>query len=307
MRLKTPRPYRDETDLDAMRALLMAGARAANGTYYVHPGDLNWWWYYHDPEGNFVGGTYLWEGEGRLRGWALIANGYIDVYPAPDLRGGPEAEGMYAWAEARMAEVQAEKAEIRMTYSWISSFDELLIEALERRGFTRQPEFHVHFTRGLEEIAPAAIATGYTVRGMRGEPDAAGRARASKAAFETKQDWEPYLANYIRFTQSPVYDPELDLVAVAPDGEIAAFAVAWLDPVNRTGLFEPVGTHLDHQRRGLGRAVLAEGMRRMKERGMERAAVCADHDNPAAQGLYAAAGFVVDDELRSYLKRIVRD
>jgi hypothetical protein len=45
----TPRPYRDESDLDKMRALLQAGRQAANGTYYVHVGDLNWWLFY--PQG----------------------------------------------------------------------------------------------------------------------------------------------------------------------------------------------------------------------------------------------------------------
>jgi hypothetical protein len=37
-----PRPYRDPADLDRMRALLQAGRKAANGSYYVHIGDLNW-------------------------------------------------------------------------------------------------------------------------------------------------------------------------------------------------------------------------------------------------------------------------
>ena len=44
--MKDIRPYRDERDLEAMRNLLMAGRKVNNGSYYIHPGDLNWWLYY---------------------------------------------------------------------------------------------------------------------------------------------------------------------------------------------------------------------------------------------------------------------
>src|ERR671936_569373 len=48
---------------------------------------------------------------------------------------------------------------------------------------------------------------------------------------------------------------ELDQVAVAPDGSFAAFCLCWLYEENRAGNLEPVGTHSDHRRRGLARAV----------------------------------------------------
>ena len=36
-----PRVYQNESDLESMRDLLRQGRLANNGTYYVHPGDLN--------------------------------------------------------------------------------------------------------------------------------------------------------------------------------------------------------------------------------------------------------------------------
>ena len=52
--------------------------------------------------------------------------------------------------------------------------------------------------------------------------------------------------------RSPVYDRDLDIVAVSADDRIGAFCIVWMDAVNRVGLFEPVGTHPDFQRKGLG-------------------------------------------------------
>jgi mycothiol synthase len=56
-------------------------------------------------------------------------------------------------------------------------------------------------------------------------------------------------------------------------------------------LFEPVGTHPDFQGQGLGKAVIAEGLRRMKAAGMRRAVLVFDPTNVAARALYTAMGF----------------
>jgi ribosomal protein S18 acetylase RimI-like enzyme len=104
--------------------------------------------------------------------------------------------------------------------------------------------------------------------------------------------------------RSPVYTPEQDIVVVAPDGRFAAFCVIWLDPVNRVGLFEPVGVHPEFQRHGLGKALVQDGLRRMQEQCMNSAIVCAVCDNPAAHGLYQSAGFRDLDILQTFQKGI---
>ena len=89
----------------------------------------------------------------------------------------------------------------------------------------------------------------------------------------------------------PRYAPEHDLVVEAPDGSLAAFLMAWWNPDAGVGEFEPVGTHPDHQRRGLGRALNLAGLRLLQDLGATDALVFSTTSNAASQGLYASAGF----------------
>ena len=56
-------------------------------------------------------------------------------------------------------------------------------------------------------------------------------------------------------------------MAVAPDGSFAAYAGIPYDESTRHGIFEPVCTHPDHQRKGLARALMLERLRRLKALG----------------------------------------
>ena len=75
-----------------------------------------------------------------------------------------------------------------------------------------------------------------------------------------KLGWEWYLD----IQRCPLYRRDLDLVTIAPNGDIASFTTVWFDDVTRCAYFEPVGTYTPYQRRGLAKAVMYEGMRRAK-------------------------------------------
>ena len=89
----------------------------------------------------------------------------------------------------------------------------------------------------------------------------------------------------------PEYRPDLDLVAVAPDGRLAAFCICWLNrgPGGEvSGQVEPLGVHADFRRQGLGRTILVEGLRRLQEHGAASVAVETDNYRDAAFALYTA-------------------
>ncbi len=98
--------------------------------------------------------------------------------------------------------------------------------------------------------------------------------------------------------------PGLAIVAESPRGELAAYALFWLDPINRIGLLEPVGARVAYRRMGLSKAVLQEGLRRLQAYGARNALVSTGAANVPAIALYAAAGFEVLHEELQFRKRL---
>ncbi len=308
-----PRPYRDSSDLDKMLSILIEGRKAKDGAYYVHTGDVSWWLFYHDPDEPFSEQIALWEdGDGNALGWVLFTpdEGFFDLFVHPTLLGTPQAEQMHRWAEERIAEKVKARGGKAIRVMWIFETDAARRQLLEERGFSlARPDSHLgqmlYFRRSLAEpIATPTLPDGFVVRSTAGEQEVEARAAAQYGAFQSKWQWDRYVARFRRFMQSPVYDPERDVAAVAPDGRFAAFCIFWLDPVNKVGLFEPVGAHPDFQKKGLGKAVLLEGLRRMKTGGMETAIVCAEADNEAAVRLYESVGFRTANKLCMYVKDV---
>lgn len=134
----------------------------------------------------------------------------------------------------------------------------------------------------------------YTVRSLGDGAELLERCYASGLAFhpddiriaaENRED----VTWYRNIQNAPLYRRDLDIVAVAPDGAVASFCTIWFDDVTRAAYFEPVGTAPVYQRRGLGKAVLCEGLRRLKRMGAEMAYV--GGYTQSANALYSSAGF----------------
>lgn len=307
--MKEPRPYQGESDLAAMRQLLVDGRNAHNGTYYIHTGDLSWWLYYPPLNGDFWQHIYLWDDPskpGRLLGWALLSpDGVgIDVYIQHELRGGTAAWEMYAWAEQKAETTAREIGKPTIDMLWVLNNDEVLDDYLRQRGF-KQGQSLVHLEISLDgEVQAVQLPAGYKVRSCKGLPDVEIRARAQYGSFGSTAPFDRYLERFDNFMRSPVYNSDFDIVVEDSDGQFGAFCIVWPDPLTRVGLFEPVGTHPDFQRRGLGKAVMLEGLRRLQGCGMRSAIVSTEENNPAAIKLYESVGFEVVGHLGTYEKDV---
>ncbi|MBA2773938.1 MAG: GNAT family N-acetyltransferase [Nocardioidaceae bacterium] len=92
-----------------------------------------------------------------------------------------------------------------------------------------------------------------------------------------------------RLGQCSLYDPELDLAVETVDARVVSYSLYWFDPVTKVGLVEPVRVEDEHQRRGLGRAMLTAGIDPLALRGAQRVKI--GFGTEAAAGLYQGVGF----------------
>jgi ribosomal protein S18 acetylase RimI-like enzyme len=92
--------------------------------------------------------------------------------------------------------------------------------------------------------------------------------------------------------QAPSFIPELDLIVLSPEGEIASFGSIWFDQRLSLAEFEPVGTVPEFRKRGLGSALIAEGCNRLRRLGCRKAAVMSWSESVEANHLYQRAGFL---------------
>jgi GNAT superfamily N-acetyltransferase len=178
---------------------------------------------------------------------------------------------------------------------------------LERRGFLRDdaaPWMRLNM-RELGEIEAPRLPAGFRLRTMKDVGgDVAGRVAVHQASWRefgtrvTKQ-------TYANVVQTWPYRSDLDLLVETPDGDFGAFALAWYDPDNRVGEFEPVGTDPRFRRRGLGRALSLFGLEKLRELGATHAIVQSrgDEAHPGPSRLYESVGFREFSRNCRYVKR----
>ena len=163
-----------------------------------------------------------------------------------------------------------------MLWVWCDAGDIQRQEILEKRGYAHTGEADEHqWIRDLTlPIPDSPVREGYMIRSLGEASELPSRSWASYRAFhpdDPVSDYDPDWSWYLNIQSAPLYRRDLDLVAIAPGGEVAAFTTIWYDDVTRCGYFEPVGTMPEHQRHGLARSLLCEGMRRLKKMGATQA------------------------------------
>lgn len=233
----------------------------------------------------------LWETEaGRLVGYIVSESpGDAHLQVHPDFRY-LEAE-MVAWAEANLAVVAPDRSQ-RELEIYVYEYDVLRQQILTSRGYEKMSYGGMcrHMRLGAQPLPAPEVAAGYTLRTT--DPtdlsDCQRIADLLNAAFgrdfHNAQEYQ-HFAQY-----APCFHRELDLVMVAPDGSFAAYVGVPYDDANRRGIFEPVCTHPAHQRKGLARALMLEGLHRLRALGAFDVTVDTG-DAVAANAFYTAMGF----------------
>jgi ribosomal protein S18 acetylase RimI-like enzyme len=287
------RPYGSLDDLREIQAALTAAWRTPRRPLIPQMiGDVAWWLASGGPDADWPARIRIWTRRGRTVGWGWISlpNG-LDWFVAPDVDEADERDlrrEMLGWAAERVATLAAPDSGPRPLETWAADGwpEEDLVTGL---GFTRTDEALTQLFQSLDrELPEPQIPAGYAVRTVAGPDEIPARVEVHRSAFAPSK---MTVEKYAILVDLPGYRYDLDAVAVAPDGSFAAFTMCWLDRDAELGYFEPVGTHQDHRKLGLAKAVNLFGLHRLRDEGAREALVYAETSNPASQALYRSVGF----------------
>ncbi len=252
---------------------------------------------------NLSAAIFLWENsEGKLVSMLHPdSKGSVFLQVHPDYHS-PELDvEMISIAETQYTVVKSDGNQYLSI--WSHESDLLRKDILTRRGYTPKPETEFRKHRLMEQPIPNyPIPAGFTIHSLEDiEVKPARCWPAWKASLlnepETLFNDNNWHDNII---QAPLYRKDLDLVAVAQDGEIASFCTVWYDPETQTAAFGPVGSFPKYHGMGLTRAVMTEGLRRAQSLGATQASV--GSSSKSAGALYTLLGFTKNELSEPWIK-----
>lgn len=250
-----------------------------------HIGDLAWGRFMHvGHESEWL--TALWtDDNGDVLAW-----GWVELPGNLELMVDPTHSELAVEVLRWFDQVATATAEYTVT---VLNSEIHLIAALIAVGYRPQSEgpFFNHSWMSLVDLpASPELPEGFTLRHV-WKSDVERRALAHQSAFHPSR---VSTESYRNVMAAWPYREDLDWIVEAPNGEFAAFALAWFDEINRVGELEPVGTAPAFRGVGLARAVSLAALHALKQAGADSAVVYPRGDSgyPVPARLYGGLGFV---------------
>lgn len=301
--MKTRR-YRDGGDVALLQSFNAEASAGTDGCGFMHPGDIAHRLFNGNKLFDPAEVLTIWEDSTGVAAWAMASprQPWFDAQVRPDLRTAAFERQVLEYVEVETRYLMRRHGIARDSFeAEVYRCDTTRAAVLAEMGWVQdgEPPWVLNRVR-LSGAADPQTPDGYAIRAVRGTAEAGAVAEVHAASFGST--WTPEM--YEKVMKLPGYASEREFVAEAPDGSLAAFTVTWHDHLNRTGLFEPVGTHPDHRNRGLGKALLLFAMGEMAAAGMEYATVVNEGTNDASRALYASVGFVPWHLLDGYAKPV---
>jgi ribosomal protein S18 acetylase RimI-like enzyme len=286
------RAYAGATDLRQMEQLLAN----AYGSTLLRVGDLSWLSREHTHRELSLDIQLVEDSTGQPVAWAYFRpNGEFNVFIMPevaDADDGSVLNGLLDFVEQAWRDsVAAGDPPVTLNTYCIdpsrSAMDRALAVALQHRGFVLDDSgSSATLVGSLAQLPEPCLPPGFHFDWVRTPALRVGRVEAHRAALAPS---ELSIKKYERLQRTWAYRPELDRLVVTDAGEVVAFCTAWLDTQNASGLLEPVGTHPDHQRRGLARAVCLDACRALRAAGARTGQV--GFNTEAGFATYSSLGF----------------
>lgn len=298
--------YQGSKELRLMQALVQ---RDWDFSARHHVGDLAWGRASREADDQDWP-TALWMEGDECLGW-----GWINMPDTLDLmvsREHPHLAGdILHWFEAT-----ATGADL---FVEILEHETALADALVGKGYSRAHDlpFSTHTRRDLNALPDVLLPPGFIAKSLGEGIDVELRARAHALAWSVlpfrENGKEKNVAvtskvtpqRYLAVKDAWPWREDLDWIILAPDGTPAACCIMWFDEANGVGELEPVGTHPDYRRMGLGAAVCLSAMHALKAAGAAKAIVFprGDAAYPVPGKLYSKLGFKPYGKTQTWSKR----
>jgi mycothiol synthase len=170
--------------------------------------------------------------------------------------------------------------------------DSQRIAFFDRHQFARRSDAIIHMACSLAaSIPPPHIPAGFHIRSVRGEAEAAAVVALHRAAFGISH---MTTERRLKMMRKNTYDRTLDLVAVAPDGTFAAYAMGQVNEqqgIQRVSYADLFATHPSYRGLGLASVLMRMIVQRLQAQGYRVAQLSTDSTNQAMQHVAKAVGF----------------
>jgi mycothiol synthase len=270
-----------ETEIEELRNFLVK-------SYAVSLKPFNWrlaltenWIYasrYLEPLEYFTSRVHLWRNaSGQLVAFVIRGTNFSNIQIDYEYRFlEPE---IFDWIEQHPP---ADKKQIStMVYDWDTERQTLLA----KRGYQNfGPIEDVRIYDLNQTYPPVTLPPGYRITSVSEYSDYAERIELENRVWGVSIDEAWFRGK----SSAPSYSFDWDLLAVSPEGKLAAYSLVWLYPQNRTAEIDPVGTHPNHRQRGLSRALILESFKRLRENGFCYNYIASETADPVVSHLYSS-------------------
>ncbi len=247
--------------------------------------------------------------EGNLAAYAYVHFPYNNLtFEIADLYWIDNLEHeILCWAEERMRlHYPADLAEQTLDGSCRVE-DDRMKRFFVSHGFMKQEVESITYRVDLMNPLPAPVLPpGYSLRPLNPLSEIEKVVALHQAAYGTGLF---SIEERIAIMNTAAYLPEMDLVVQAPDGSLAGNCICGIEQVTSEneqarGYTDPVVVHPQYQRRGIARALLLEGLTRLRERGIRIAELGTTNLNTGMRRAAEAAGFQCVSQRVWYSKKI---
>jgi len=159
---------------------------------------------------------------------------------------------------------------------------------LAARGFQKEDGYYIYREKLLDAhpISPVVLPPGFCIKHIETLDELKKFHQGVNAVFKFIDNVDVYQV----LRQARSFHPELDLIILSENGEVAALASVWFDEGLSLAEFEPVATVPDFRKLGMGTAIIQEACNRLKDMGCKTLSVQSWSESVPANRLYEGAG-----------------